>query len=128
MEPLKPIHRLTFEFRTETQGAGGNLVETWAPLPGFVRIQGEVLPGRGDEFFSARQINATETGQIKVRYQPELQQGMRAVHHVRPGIDDYWYIEGRQDIQARGRELWLYVVKRYAEGYRRGADLENPPA
>jgi SPP1 family predicted phage head-tail adaptor len=119
-------HRITIEQRTEVQDpATGNLSETWTPVPGFVRIAGEVLPDRASEFFAAKQIQATMNAMVRMIYQPGVRTDMRVVHHVRPGMDEYWDIQGAVPFQYRQTELRLYCLMREAEGYRRGVDLVN---
>lgn len=128
MQSGKFVHLLTIERRERTQGTTGNFTETWTPLAGFTRIMGEVLPDRASEFFSARQVQTTTNALVRIYYQPGLDATMRVVHHVRPGVDDYWDIQGVVPFQSRYRELRLYCLKRDAEGYRRGEDLENEDA
>lgn len=128
MQSGKFVHLLTIERRLPTQDGTGNIAETWEPLPGFVRIMGEVLPDRASEFFGAKQIQATKNAMVRLYYQPGPDATMRVVHHVRPGIDDYWDIAGSLDLQGRQRELRLYCLQRDAEGYRRGTDLQNAEA
>ena len=125
MQSGKLVHVITIERRSPVQGATGNFSETWEALPGFARIMGEVLPDRATEFFSAKQIQATTNAMVRLYYQPGIDATMRVVHHVRPGIDEYWDIQGAVDYQRRQRELRLYCLQREAEGYRRGTDLQN---
>lgn len=125
MQSLKLPHLITVERVTRAKSASGNDEETWAPVPGFTRIPGEVLPGRASEFFAARQVQATATAEIKLWYQPGILPTDRVVHHVRPGIDEYWDVAGVVPFQYNQRELRLMCTWRDTEGYRRGVDLEG---
>lgn len=125
MQSGKFQHLLTIQRKVTTQSDEGNLPESWEPLPGFERIFGEVLPDRAQEFFAARQLQATRNALIRLYWQPGIDETMRVVHHVRPGFDDYWDIAGCVHFQSRQRELRLMCIWRDAEGWRRGADLEN---
>jgi len=125
MQSGKFQHLITIESPTPTQSDGGDDVLTWAALPGFSRIFGEVLPDRAGEFFAAKQIQATRNAMIRLYYQPGISEKMRVVHHVRPGLDEYYDVAGLVSFQSRQRELRLMCIWREAEGYRRGADLEN---
>jgi head-tail adaptor len=128
MQSGKFVHLITIERRVPAQGGTGNITETWEAVPGFARIMGEVLPDRASEFFGAKQIQATTNALVRLYYQPGIDPTMRVVHHVRPGVDEYWGIEGAVDYQRRQRELRLYCLQRDAEGYRRGTDLTNAEA
>lgn len=128
MQSGKFVHVITIERVRRPQDAGGNLEDDWEPLPGFQRIMAEVLPDRAGEFFAARQVQATRNALVRLYYQPGIDETMRVVHHVRPDLDEYWGIQGVVPFQHRQRELRLYCLWRESEGYRRGADLENPEA
>lgn len=128
MQSGKFVHLITIERPSRAQDDAGNFVETWEAVPGFARIMAEVLPDRATEFFAARQVQGTRNALIRLYYQPQVDQTMRVVHHVRPGMDDYWDINGAVPFQSRQRELRLYCTWREAEGWRRGEDLENPEA
>lgn len=126
MQSLRLLQRITIERPVRVQDPDtGDDVETWEAVPNFVRIGADVLPDRAGEFFAARQIQATTNAMVKMWYQPGLDETMRVVHHVRPGFDEYWDIQGLVPFQSQQRELRLMCLKRNAEGYRRGADLEN---
>jgi SPP1 family predicted phage head-tail adaptor len=125
MQSGKFQHLITIESPTRSQTDAGDDVETWAPLAGFTRIFAEVLPDRAGEFFAARQIQATRNAMVRLYYQPGITEKMRLVHHVREDLDEYYDIAGVVSFQSRQRELRLMCTWREAEGYRRGADLEN---
>lgn len=126
MQSGKFQHLITIETPTRTQSENGDDAETWAAVSGFARIMAEVLPDRAGEFFAARQIQATRNALIRLYYQPGIIETMRVVHHVRPGIDNYYDITGVVSFQSRQREIRLMCLWREAEGYRRGTDLLNP--
>lgn len=128
MQSGKFQHLITIQRPVPSQSDGGDIVETWEPLTGFSKIFGEVLPDRAGEFFAGRQIQATTNALIRLYDQPGIDETMRVVHHVRPGLDEYWDIQGIVPVQSRGRELRLMCLKRAAQGYRRGTDLENKDA
>jgi SPP1 family predicted phage head-tail adaptor len=126
MQSLRLLQRITIERPDTVQDPDtGDETTTWTPVTGFQRIGADVLPDRAGEFFAARQIQATANAMVKIWYQPGLDSTMRVVHHVRPDFDEYWDIEGLVPFQSNQRELRLMCLKRDAEGYRRGADLEN---
>lgn len=125
MQSGKFQHLVTIQQKIESQSDSGNIEETWEPLTGFTRIFAEVLPDRAQEFFTAKQLQATRNALVRLYYQPGIDETMRLIHHVRPGMDDYYAIEGVVHFQARQRELRLMCVWREAEGWRRGVDLEN---
>jgi head-tail adaptor len=118
-------HLITIQRPVPTQSEGGDVDQAWENVPGFARIFAEVLPDRAGEFFASRQLQATRNALIRLYYQPGLDETMRVVHHVRPGIDEYWDIEGVVPFQYRQVELRLMCKWRDAEGYRRGVDLAN---
>lgn len=126
MQTGKLVHLISIERPTQTQDEVGDIVEGWEIVPGFARIGAEVLPDRGSEFFAARQIQATRTAQIRLFHSLGINETMRVVHHVRPGIDEFWDIAGMINFQSRDVELRLMCVWREAAGYRRGVDLINP--
>lgn len=129
MQSLRFPHRGTIERCTRVQDPDtGDETETWTAVPGFERIGAEVLPDRAGEFFAARQVQATANAMVRIWYQPGIDSTMRFVHHVRPGIDEHWDIQGLVPFQYQQRELRLMCLKRDAEGYRRGADLTNTGA
>lgn len=125
MQSGKFQHLITIERPNLTQQATGNVVENWAPVPGFERIFAEVLPDRAQEYFAARQLQASRNAMVRLYFQPGITEQMRVVHFVRPDLVEYWAIEGCVSFQSRQRELRLMCTWREAEGYRRGADLEN---
>jgi head-tail adaptor len=125
MQSLRLPHLISVERVTRTKDAGGNETETWTPVTGFARIPGEVLPDRAGEFFAARQVQATANALIKLWYQPGIEATMRVVHHVRPGFDQYWDVQGVVPFQMNQRELRLMCLWRDTEGWRRGTDLVN---
>jgi head-tail adaptor len=125
MQSGKLNQLVTIEALTRIQDDAGDFADSWAPLTGFERIPAEVLPDRAQEFFAARQIQATRNALVRLYYQPGVTEQMRLVHHVRPSIDEYWDIAGVISFQSRQVELRLMCVWREAQGYRRGTDLEN---
>lgn len=128
MQAGKLRHRITLESLTQVQGTGGKLVDTWTPVPQAIRIPAEVLPDRAGEFFAAAQVQATTNALIRMRHLDGVVPTMRAIHHIRPGVDEYYDIEGVVAFQSRLRELRLMCIKRDAEGWRRGTDLKNASA
>lgn len=128
MQSGKFVHIITIQRPARPQNAAGNFDESWEAVPGFARIMAEVLPDRASEYFAARQVQGSQNAMIRLYYQPGIEPTMRVVHHVRPGADEYWDINGAVPFQHRQRELRLYCTWREAEGYRRGEDLENPIA
>lgn len=125
MQSGKFQHLITIQRKVESQTDGGDLEDTWEPLPGFARIFAEVLPDRAAEFFAGRQLGAVRNALIRLYYQPGVDETMRVVHHVREDLDEYWAIEGCVHFQSRQRELRLMCAWREAEGWRRGTDLQN---
>lgn len=126
MQSGKFLHLITIEEPVSSQGAsGGDISNQWQAVAGLARIPAEVLPDRAQEFFAAKQIQATRNAMIRMYYVPQVNERMRVVHHKRPGLDEYYDIAGVVDFQSRQTELRLYGIWREADGYRRGEDLEN---
>lgn len=123
MQAGKLRHVLTVEKVTQVQGAGNKLTDQWSPV--YARIRGEVLPDRAQEFFGAREVQSTTNALIRIRQLAGIEPTMRVVHHIAPGVDEYWSIEGVVPFQSRLREVRLMCLKRDAEGWRRGTDLRN---
>lgn len=125
MQSGKMNQLVTIEQLTQPQNDSGDTIDTWTPVTGFVRIPASVLPDRAQEFFAAKQIQATRNALIVIYFKPGITEKMRAVHHVRPGMDDYYDVAGVVPFQSNQHELRLYGIWREAEGYRRGVDIEN---
>jgi SPP1 family predicted phage head-tail adaptor len=125
MQPGKLRHRGTIQVGIESQDAAGQIRTTWQNL--HERVNCEVLPDRAGEFFAAQQVQSTTNALIRLRHVDGITPKMRFVHHLKdqPPLDEYWDIEGVVPFQSRFRELRLMCLKRDAEGYRRGEDLEN---
>lgn len=126
MQRGKFRHRLTIEEPVKEQDSKGKILTSWRTVA--ARISAEVLPDRAGEFFGAAQVQATTNALIRISQRDGITPKMRAVHHVKPGVDEYWDIEGVVPFQHRFREIRLMCVKRDAEGFRRGADLKNAEA
>lgn len=127
MQPGKLRHRVTIQRLVKQQGPTGKILpDSWETV--LDREPAEVLPGRAGEFFAAQQIQGTTNAMIRMRHRQEVVHivgTMRAVHHVEPGLDEYWTIEGSVPFQYRFRELRLMCQRRDAEGFRRGTDVSN---
>lgn len=126
MQPGKLVHRVTIQRLVRAQGPTGKIQpDSWQNV--LEREPAEVLPDRASEYFAAQQIQASTNALIRVRHRDELvtPEKIRAVHHVAPGLDEFWDIEGVVPFQYRFREMRLMCVKRDAEGYRRGTDVSN---
>lgn len=125
MQSGKLVHLITIEEPVSTQTDAGDMARVWQPVAGFARIPAEVLPDRAQEFFAAKQIQATRNALIRLYYRPGITEKMRVVHHLRPGLDEYYDVAGVVHFQARQVELRLMGIWREADGYRRGEDLSN---
>lgn len=127
MQPGKLRHRVSIELLQKQQGPTGKILpDSWVVI--LEREAAEVLPDRAGEFFAARQVQQTTNAMIRMRHRSALlniTQKIRAVHHVEPGLDEVWNIEGVVPFQFRRREMRLMCLKRDAEGYRRGTDVSN---
>ena len=127
MQPGKLRHRVTIQRLLKQQGPTGLIPEDrWEPI--LPREPAEVLPDRAGEFFAAQQVQATTHAMIRMRHRQEIDSTtdtLRAVHHVAPGVDEYWPIAGAVPFQYRRREMRLMCVRRDSEGFRRGTDLDN---
>lgn len=128
MQSGRFVHVITIQRPARPQDADGNITESWTAVAGMARIMGEVLPDRATEYLAARQVQGSQNAIVRLYYQPGIDETMRVVHHVRPGVDEFWDIQGAVDFQHRQRELRLYCLAREAEGYRRGEDLDNQEA
>ncbi len=127
MQIGKLRHRVTIEEQIETQDPDtGAVGVTWATV--HARIPAEVLPDRAAEFFGAQQIQSTANAMIRMRWVPGITGKMRVIHHVRPGIDEVWDIEGAVHFQSRQRELRLMCLYREADGFRsKGQPVTTTP-
>jgi head-tail adaptor len=123
MQPGKLRHRATIEENRRTQGPTGKLSDNWVPV--ISRWPCEVLPDRAGDFFAARQVQYQMNAMIRGRHDSRIRPGMRAVHHIAPGVDEYYNIEGAIPFQYRFREMRLMCLRRDAEGFRRGTDIAN---
>lgn len=123
MQPGKLRHRVTIEENRPTQSPTGKLSDNWVAV--LERAPAEVLPDRAGDFFAAQQVQHTTNAMIRMRYAAVIQAGMRARHHVAPGVDEFWDIAGRVHFQSRFREVRLMCLQRDAEGFRRGQDVIN---
>jgi head-tail adaptor len=127
MQPGKLIHRVTIQRLVKQQGPTGKILpDSWETV--LEREPAEVLPDRASEYFAAQQIQASTNAMIRIGHRSELVgvvEKIRAVHHIEPGVDEFWDIEGVVPFQYRYREMRLMCLKREAEGYRRGTDVAN---
>lgn len=127
MQPGKLRHRVTIEQAIETQDADGKILpDTWETV--LAREPAEVLPDRASEYFAAQQVQSSANAMIRIRHRAQVTTAgrkIRAVHHVEPGVDEFWSIEGVVPFQYRFREMRLMCLRRDAEGYRRGTDVAN---
>lgn len=124
MQGGKLRHRITIEVLQKRQGPTGKILDDeWTPV--FSREAAEVLPDRAGEFFAAQQVQATGNALIRMRHRDGVTAEMRVRHHIAPGVDDFYDIQGVVPFQSRWRELRLMCLRRDAEGFRRGTDIEN---
>lgn len=127
MQPGKLRHRVTIERLLKQQGPTGKIpVDSWVTV--LDRAPAEVLPDRAGAFFAADQVQGTTNAMIRMRHSDavlSITDQMRARHHVAPGVDEFWDIEGVVPLQYRRREMRLMCLQRQAEGFRRGSDVSN---
>lgn len=82
---MKPVragklrHRIAIEQIVTSLDSDGATVEDWLPV--FERpIPAEIVASSGREFLAAQATQSKIASRIKVRYRPEIQANMRAVH------------------------------------------------
>lgn len=131
MQIGKLRHIVTIEYPQRSQNADtGEVIDTWVPVPGALRIHAEVLPDRATEFFGTRQVQSTLNAMIRLRWREGIDATMRVKHYLRDAagtepLVEYWDVQGAIHFQDRFRELRLMCLARDAEGFRRGSDLVN---
>lgn len=67
-------HVLTFQKRTETQNAFGEVINEWVDV---FKTRGAIYPVSGRDFFAGEQINSEVTHKINLRYAKGLSPDMR---------------------------------------------------
>ena len=101
---------LVIQSRVETQGTTGEVTWTWAT---FKTVRGGVEPIKGQEYFAAKQLQASTTTRIRMRYLDGITTKMRVKHG-----DRYYAIEAIIDVHSKHREMQLMCVEREADGWR----------
>lgn len=110
MNACKLKHSVTIQERTETTNSTGEVEWTWGT---YVIARAAVEPLRGQEYFAAKQVQASTQVRIRIRYMTGITTKMRVVFEGR-----YFAIEGIIDPEMRHRELQLMCVEREADGWR----------
>ena len=124
MQGGKLRHRVTIERLEKRQGPTGKILDdSWVAV--LEREPAEVLPDRAGEFFAANQVQSTGNALIRMRHRDGIKADMRVRHHISPGVDEFYDIQGVVPFQSRWRELRLMCLRRDAEGFRRGTDVSN---
>ena len=67
-------HRFTIEENTPARDSAYEMVDSWST---FAVVWGAMEPLTGREYFAAKQVNAEESGRIKIRYLAGLNPAMR---------------------------------------------------
>lgn len=73
-------HRIDFQERNETKGAQGGIAPSWTTV---ASRWAEIVPLAGKELVDARQINATISLQVRLRYLPILTTKLRILFKER---------------------------------------------
>jgi len=95
-------HRITIEENTPTEDAAGQPIESWSTLDGFSNVPAEVMETGGSETLRGKQVSATATHVVRLRYAP----GVTTEHRIT------WEgrtlnIEQARNPDGRRIELWL---------------------
>jgi SPP1 family predicted phage head-tail adaptor len=101
---------VTIQSRTETTNSTGEVEWTWAD---YKTVRASVEPIKGQEYFAAKQLQASTTTRIKMRYLSDITTKMRIKHGTR-----FYAIEAVIDPFSKHRELHLMCVEREADGWR----------
>lgn len=101
---------VTIQSRTETTGTTGEVTWTWAT---YKTVRASIEPIKGQEYFAAKQLQASTNVRIRIRYLSGITTKMRVLHGTR-----YYAIESVIDPNTRRRELQLMCVEREADGWR----------
>lgn len=110
MKACRLRHTVTIQSPTETKNSTGEVETTWGT---FASVRAAVEPLRGQEYFAAKQVQASTNVRIRVRYMTGITTKMRVLFESR-----YFAIEGIIDPEMRHRELQLMCVEREADGWR----------
>lgn len=122
MKVGKLRHRVRVQRPTDVEGPGGetlpgyeDLFETWASIE-YVS---------GNEFFSARQVNAVYVARIVMRWRPGVEQAQRVLHILNPGdspeqTETYDITAALSDPVILRRWITLTATCRVAPGFRSG--------
>lgn len=112
-------HRVTIQYRTETQNATGEVTWTWSDL---ATVWASIEPISGREFFSSQQVQSSVTTRIRVRHRTDVNAKMRVKYTRDPSSSPlkvaYYAIEAVIPVQERHREVHLMCVERDADGWR----------
>lgn len=101
---------ITIQSRAETRSSSGAVSWTWAD---YKTVRASVEPIKGQEYFAAKQLQASTTTRIKMRYISGITTKMRVKHGTR-----YYAIEAVINPLSKNRELHLMCVEREADGWR----------
>lgn len=108
MKPEGLRHRITIQYKTVTQDAIGNEIETWHT---FATVWAAIEPISGREYFAAAQTNAEVNHRIKIRPLPGVNSEMRAVWDNR-----IFEIEAVLNIKEKNVEVHLMCKEAVAGG------------
>ena len=96
-------HRLAFKAATGAQNAFGESIETWET---YATLWAQLEPLRGEELIHARQVTATVSYRIRVRYNSSIAPAHRAVLGSR-----IFEINSVINVRHRNRELELFCTE-----------------
>jgi SPP1 family predicted phage head-tail adaptor len=92
-------HRVTLQRLVLTQGASGDLAQTWEDV---TTVWGAVEPLSGREYWQAQQVAAETSIRVRLRYLAGVEQKMRVLYGTR-----VLEILSIVDLDERHRELQL---------------------
>ncbi len=96
-------HRFEFKSSTGAQNAFGESIETWET---YATLWGQLEPLRGEEIIHARQVTATVSHRLRVRYNSSIAPEHRAVFDSRT-----FEINSVINVRERNREMELYCTE-----------------
>jgi len=94
---------VTIQKKTISQNSMGEWVDSYST---FAQVWASIEPLRGNEYFSAQQVNSDIEGKIIIRYLAEIQPGCRVTcegrtYEILSIVNPY---EGKRELQLMYRE------------------------
>jgi SPP1 family predicted phage head-tail adaptor len=113
-DPGKLRHRASIVAPATTQGGlGQETVTAWSPIADATRIPVRVTELAGRELYTARQLQADVTMEVKLRWREGVTSKMRVTWHDRDA-DRTLLILG-PPINRDGKKRWMFLLCKEAQ-------------